>query len=151
MTLPTAEQVINLPDIETQWVVRATHHAETYFNIINSIDAKTFNLTKIDDEIYDDFMKTFPEVNLNDVDEDQLKSPEGKVKWREWIMKYENRVNDYNFGTLLRKNVKGDYTEDNTIFGMFPMNLIHTMSKIYQKENNELNSLLTYIQFSGCK
>ncbi|CAG8634155.1 8651_t:CDS:2 [Paraglomus brasilianum] len=116
MSLPTAEQVINLPDIEKQWVVKATHHAETYFNIINSIDAKTFNLTKIDDEIYDDFMKTFPEVNLSDVDEDQLKSPEGKVKWREWIMKYENRVNDYNFGTLLRKNVKGDYTEDNTIF-----------------------------------
>ena len=77
-------------------------------------------------------MNTFPEVDLGDVDEDQLKSPKGKVKWREWIMKYENRVNDYNFGTLLRKNVKGDYTEDNTIFGMFPMNFINNVNK-YQK------------------
>lgn len=34
-------------------------------------------------------------------------------------MKYEKRVSDYNFGTLLRKNVDGDYTEENTMFGKF--------------------------------
>ncbi|CAG8785950.1 17232_t:CDS:1, partial [Cetraspora pellucida] len=51
-----------------------------------------------------------------EVDEDAMKMPEAKNIWRESMMKYEKRVNDYNFGTLLRKNVNGGYTEENTIF-----------------------------------
>jgi hypothetical protein len=46
-----------------------------------------------------------------------MKSNEGKEIWRNWITKYEKRVIDYNFGTLLRRNVNGDYTEENTMFG----------------------------------
>ncbi|CAB4494637.1 unnamed protein product [Rhizophagus irregularis] len=54
--------------------------------------------------------------SLIEIDEEEMKSTNGKEIWRNWIMKYEKRVSDYNFGTLLRKNVDGDYTEENTMF-----------------------------------
>ncbi|KAF0449733.1 DUF757-domain-containing protein [Gigaspora margarita] len=111
-----ADELEQLPEIEKQWAVKAMHHAETYFKLISSVDGKSLRLTSIDDEIYEDFMKTFPDFSIVDVDENGMKTPEAKNIWREWIMKYEKSVNDYNFGTLLRKNVNGDYTEENTIF-----------------------------------
>lgn len=33
--------------------------------------------------------------------------------------KYEKRVNEYNFGSLIRIDCKEDYTEQNTMFGKF--------------------------------
>ncbi|RIB17650.1 hypothetical protein C2G38_1968392 [Gigaspora rosea] len=116
MSLPSADELEQLPEIEKQWAVKAMHHAETYFKLISSVDGKSLRLTSIDDEIYEDFKKTFPDFSIVDVDENGMKTPEAKNIWREWIMKYEKSVNDYNFGTLLRKNVNGDYTEENTIF-----------------------------------
>lgn len=71
----------------------------------------------IDDEIYEDFKNSFPNFAVDVIDEDAMKSDEGKNVWREWITKYEKKVNDYNFGTLVRKDAKGDYTKENTIFG----------------------------------
>jgi hypothetical protein len=56
-----------------------------------------------------------------------MKSTNGKEIWRNWIMKYEKRVNDYNFGTLLRKNVDGDYTEENTMFGKLIVGALHRL------------------------
>ncbi|CAG8522155.1 12859_t:CDS:2 [Ambispora leptoticha] len=133
MSLPPAEELQeNHPDIETilsspqqkfvalaekQWVVKAVHHAETYFKLITSIDGKNLHLTPIDDEIYADFTQNFPDLRIDVLNEDELKSSEAKNKWREWMSKYENRVEDYNFGTLLRKDVRGDYEESNTILG----------------------------------
>ncbi|CAG8444466.1 8262_t:CDS:2 [Diversispora eburnea] len=60
-----------------------------------------------------DELEQLPEIDV--INEDVMKSDEGKISWREWIMKYEKKVNDYNFGTLLRKNASSDYTEENTI------------------------------------
>ncbi|CAG8543351.1 10960_t:CDS:2 [Ambispora gerdemannii] len=134
MSLPSAEELQeNHPDIETilsspqqkfvalaekQWVVKAVHHAETYFKLITAIDGKNLRLTPIDDEIYADFTKNFPDLRIDELNEDEIKSPEAKIKWREWMMKYEKKVEDYNFGTLLRKDVNGDYAEKNTILAI---------------------------------
>ena len=51
---------------------------------------------RLDQEIYTDFEETFPEVASNDeavrkIDEDAMKSPAGKEKWRNFIMKYEKK------------------------------------------------------------
>ncbi|EXX61440.1 uncharacterized protein OCT59_026423 [Rhizophagus irregularis] len=119
MALPSADELEQLPEIEKQWAVKATQYAETYFRLISSIDGKSLRLTPIDDEIYQDFQNTFPNFSLIEIDEEEMKSTNGKEIWRNWIMKYEKRVSDYNFGTLLRKNVDGDYTEENTMFGKF--------------------------------
>lgn len=50
-------------------------------------------------------------------EEADFKSPAAKAKWRAFIMRYEKRVEDYNFGTLLRVDPAGHYTQENTMFG----------------------------------
>jgi hypothetical protein len=90
--------------------------------------------------------ETFPELRVTDedkaggvakIDEDRMKSDEGKKKWRDFIQKYENKgmslliglrgggddtdrvhvVSDYNFGTLIRTDASDEYTQFNTTFG----------------------------------
>lgn len=50
------------------------------------------------------------------VDEDAMKSKDGKNRWREFMMKYEKKVDDYNFGTMVRDSPKVEYEENTTIF-----------------------------------
>ncbi|KAL9709194.1 hypothetical protein Ac2012v2_007549 [Leucoagaricus gongylophorus] len=70
-------------------------------------------------------MKAFPEFaeesyeKLTKLDEDWMKSKEGKKRWREFITSYEKKIKDYNFGSLIRSDARGEYGENNTIFGMF--------------------------------
>jgi hypothetical protein len=65
----SAETAENHPDIEKQWAVKSFHHAETYFKLIQSIHPQNLKLTKFDNEIYDAFTTTFPEINVADLDE----------------------------------------------------------------------------------
>jgi len=44
-----------------------------------------------------------------------MKSTSGKDRWRKFIMAYEKRLTDYNFGTLIRKDAGKLYAEDNSI------------------------------------
>lgn len=73
----------------------------------------------MDDDIYNDLMTQFPEykdkAKLAKLDEDEMKSVEGKVRWRNFIMGYEKSLTDYNFGTLLRANARELYTQENSI------------------------------------
>lgn len=73
----------------------------------------------MDDEIFEDLMTRFPEFkdteNLRNLDEDKMKSPEGKQRWRDFIMPYEKTLTDYNFGTLIRRDADREYAEDNCI------------------------------------
>ncbi|KAI9310100.1 putative polysaccharide biosynthesis protein [Dichotomocladium elegans] len=118
MPLPKAEDLEQLEDIEKQWAVKAMHHAETYYKLISSVDMRKFPLTKIDDEIYADFEATFPEIDVKHLNDAHFKSSEAKEKWRKWINKYEKRVNEFNFGTLIRIDYRDDYLEQNTMFGV---------------------------------
>ena len=90
----------------------------TYWSILEKMPGSKLRLTKMDDDIHNDFKATFPEFDPKEtIDEDKMKSKEGKEKWREWMMKYEKSVDDYNFGTMLRSNPKFEYGEKETIFG----------------------------------
>lgn len=90
-------------------------------------------------------MKAFPELaensheKLTKLDEDWMKSKEGKERWREFIesyallfsrlaatlhsqippshARYKDKVKDYNFGSLIRTDARQEYGETNTIFG----------------------------------
>lgn len=78
----------------------------------------TLRLTKMDDEIYDHLCKDFPEFDpAETIDENNLKSPAGKKRWRDFMMAYEKKVDDYSFGTMLRSSPKEEYTQHGTIFG----------------------------------
>ncbi|KAJ3287677.1 DUF757-domain-containing protein [Rhizoclosmatium globosum] len=113
----SAETAENHEDVEKIWVVKAMHHAETYFKLISSLDASKIRLTKVDDEIYADFKATFPEINVASLNEmDDFKTDAAKEKWRNWIKKFEAKVQDFNYGTLLRNRAAEDYGPDNTFF-----------------------------------
>ncbi|KAF8961407.1 polysaccharide biosynthesis-domain-containing protein [Flammula alnicola] len=112
----------NLMEIEKQFAVKAVEQAQTYWNLLEKVNPKDLKLTKYDDEIYEHMMKVFPELaedpydKLVKLDEDWMKSPEGKKRWREFIESYKDKVKDYNFGSLIRTNARDEYGESNTIF-----------------------------------
>lgn len=91
---------------------------ETYWNILEKVKGSSLRLTKLDDEIYTHLTIDFPEFDpAEPIDEDKMKSKAGKERWRKFLMAYEKRVDDYNFGTMLRTDPKLEYTQHDTIFG----------------------------------
>ncbi|KAL2268781.1 hypothetical protein VTJ83DRAFT_3627 [Remersonia thermophila] len=111
------ETADNLEDIEKQFAVKVVQHMQTYWSILERVKGSSLRLTKIDDEIYDHLKRDFPEFDpAETIDEDKMKSKEGKERWRNFMMAYEKRVDDYNFGTMLRANPKWEYGRDETIF-----------------------------------
>lgn len=113
------EQTENFEDMEKQFAVKAVQHMTTYWAILEKMKGSQLRLTKMDDKIYESFKKEFPDFDPKEtINEDKMKSKEGKEKWRNWMMTYEKTVDDYNFGTMLRANPKSEYTEEETIFAM---------------------------------
>jgi hypothetical protein len=72
---------------------------------------------RLDDDIYTAFRDMFPDMNANHIVISDLKSELAKIKWREFISKFEKQIQDFNFGTLLRLNCLLPYTNENTILG----------------------------------
>lgn len=90
----------------------------TYWQLLENIPGSKLRLTKFDDEIHEHFQKEFPNFDpAETIDEDRMKSKEGKEEWRKFIAVYEKKVDDFNFGTMLRSNPKFEYGEKETIFG----------------------------------
>lgn len=85
------------------------------FQILCSVDPKLLRLTPHDEQIYKAFKDLFPNMKVDKIDENELKSPEGKAKWRPFCEQFKDVVEDYSFGTLLRADCTGDYSEDNSI------------------------------------
>ncbi|KAM4677819.1 protein PBDC1 [Discoglossus pictus] len=115
LSLP-AESYGNDPNVEMIWAMKAYQHAEVYFNLISSVDPGILKLTRTDDAIYSTFREHFPQLRIDLLDPEELKSPAAKEKWRPFCMQFENQVEDFNYGTLLRLDCSKDYTEENTIF-----------------------------------
>lgn len=90
----------------------------TYWAILEKARGSKLRLTRIDDEIQEHLKTEFPDFDPREtIDEDKMKSKEGKERWRNFMMVYEKKVDDYNFGTMLRANPKFEYGEKETIFG----------------------------------
>ncbi|EDN10604.1 DUF757 domain-containing protein [Histoplasma capsulatum] len=113
------ENAQNLEDMEKQFAVKAVQQMTTYWSLLETRRGSSLRLTKMDDEIYEHFMETFPEFDpAATINEDEMKSKEGKERWRSFLMAYDKKVEDYNFGTLLRTNPKFEYGEKETIFSV---------------------------------
>lgn len=75
-------------------------------------------MARIDDELYADFRRTFPNMNLSLLTPADLNgSAEIKEKWRTFILPYEKRIAHYNFGSLVRLDASLEYNESNSYFG----------------------------------
>ncbi|KAG9187630.1 hypothetical protein G6011_05501 [Alternaria panax] len=113
------EETENFEDIEKQFAVKVVQHMETYWKILEKVPGSKLRLTKIDDDIYEHFKKDFPEFDASaTLNEDDMKSKEGKERWRKFIGEYETKVEDYNFGTMLRASPKMEYSQEGTIFAV---------------------------------
>ncbi|KJE89437.1 hypothetical protein CAOG_00904 [Capsaspora owczarzaki ATCC 30864] len=112
-----ATKYVNQQDLEHMWATKAFQHAEVYYKLISSFpDPSKLKLTPLDNEIYSHFRDLFPDFPVGLVRESLLKTEESKEKWRPFCNAYDKRIDDHNFGTLLRLDATKDYTEDNTIF-----------------------------------
>ena len=91
---------------------------QTYWSILEKVKGSSLRLTKMDDDINAHLESDFPEFDpAATIDEDQMKSKTGKERWRKFMMAYEKKIDDYNFGTMVRNSPKAEYDEDTTIFG----------------------------------
>ncbi|EEB06958.1 DUF757 family protein [Schizosaccharomyces japonicus yFS275] len=115
-----AEKAENAAEIEMQFAVKAVEHAQIYWNLLQLRKGSELRLTKLDDEIFEDLLKTIPEFKnpeyAKSVNENEMKSAKGKAVWRPFMMRYEKKIDDYNFGTLLRIKNTDEYEQDTTIF-----------------------------------
>lgn len=112
-----AEKADNLEDMEKQFAVKAVQHMATYWSILEKVKGSSLRLTRFDHEIYDHLTQDFPDFDpAATIDEDAMKSKAGKERWRKFLMKYEKTVDDYNFGTIMRRNPKWEYGNDETMF-----------------------------------
>ncbi|KAL3421355.1 PBDC1-like protein [Phlyctema vagabunda] len=111
------DEADNLEDIEKQFAVKAVQHMSTYWAILEKVRGSQLRLTKIDDEILEHLKADFPEFDpAATINEDEMKNKAGKERWRKFMMAYEKKVDDYNFGTIVRTNPKFDYGNEETIF-----------------------------------
>lgn len=64
---------------------------QAYQKLLEALPPSKLKLTKVDDELFEDFKATFPELAtpeaLAKLDEGEMKSAAGKEKWRNFIMK----------------------------------------------------------------
>ncbi|XP_058715441.1 protein PBDC1 [Poecile atricapillus] len=114
LALP-AEAFGNDPRLELAWAIKAHQHAQVYFNLISSVDPKFLHLTKVDDRIYEEFRRSFRELRVDLLDPEELKSEPAKAKWRPFCLRFEGVVEDFNYGTLLRLDSRGEYSPENSI------------------------------------
>uniref|UniRef100_A0A0A9YVK1 UPF0368 protein Cxorf26 n=1 Tax=Lygus hesperus TaxID=30085 RepID=A0A0A9YVK1_LYGHE len=146
-----AEEFENDPSVEAVWAMKAFEHSEVYFNILCSVDPKVLRLTKHDDSIYTTFREDFPDLDVKLIDEDSMKSVEGKQKWRAFCEKFKETVEDFSFGTLLRANVEGDYSEKNSILTTRIQFLAIEIARNREGHNNEIRTRYKPTKKTGSK
>jgi len=113
------DETDNSEQIEQAFAVKVVQHIETYWKILEKMPGSKLRLTKMDDEIYEHFKKDFPEFDAKaTIDEEEMKSKEGKERWRTFINAYDKKIEDFNYGTVIRTNPKFEYGQDETIFAV---------------------------------
>jgi Polysaccharide biosynthesis len=116
------EKADNFEDMEKQFAVKAVHHMTVYWSILEKLPGSKLRLTRLDDQILEHLHKDFPDFDpAKPLNEDEMKSKNGKEKWRNFVNVYEkgeNKIDDFNFGTMLRKDPKTEYGEKETIFAV---------------------------------
>ncbi|XP_037807775.1 protein PBDC1 [Lucilia sericata] len=100
--------------VEEMWAVKAMDHAEVYFNLLTSVHPSCIKLTPYDDQIYQTFRQDFPNLKVDVLTDDILKSPAAKQEWRQFAEKF-NKLEDYSYGTLMRANAAEEFSPDNSL------------------------------------
>lgn len=103
----------NTSQIEYAWAIKAHRHAEVYMKIIKTVDPAKIKLTNVDDIIYRQWKRLFKDVRIDVLQDDDFKTEDAKNKWRPFCEKFKGKIEDYNFGTLIRRDCSEEYSEEN--------------------------------------
>ncbi|CBY24801.1 unnamed protein product [Oikopleura dioica] len=106
----------NTSDVEANWAARAFQQAEIHMKLLLAVGPARMKFSPMDEELYQSFRKEFPDFDVVKIDEDAMKSKEGKEQWRNWVNQFKDSLKDFNFGSLLRTDPTQDYSAENTIF-----------------------------------
>ncbi|MES1914104.1 MAG: hypothetical protein MHM6MM_006231 [Cercozoa sp. M6MM] len=113
-----ADSLGNDQAVEVQWAARAFKHAETYHRLLKMMMKKdkcaSMRLTSVDDELYEAFRSTFPQMDVARINEDNMKNKKNKRKWHNFILNWQFKVQDYHMGTLVRVDVSRPFGESNS-------------------------------------
>lgn len=82
--------------------------------MLTSVHPSCIRLTPYDDQIYQTFRQDFPNLKVNILSDNILKSPEAKQEWRQFAEKF-NKLEDYSYGTLMRANAAEEFSPENSI------------------------------------
>lgn len=110
-----AEEYVNDSEIEMRWAEKAFKMADVHYKLITSMRPSLLKLTKFDDEIYREFRRDFPKLNVDVLDQEEFKSEPAKARWRPYMNHFDGTVPDFNQGCLLRLDYRGAYDESNTM------------------------------------
>ena len=99
--------------LEFVWAEKASRYAEVHMKLLTYVDPASVKLTRFDDYIHRLFLRYFKNVNIEAINEHDFKSEHSKTLWRPFCEHFKSVIDEFNFGTLLRKDCKKDYTEDN--------------------------------------
>ncbi|PHH93245.1 hypothetical protein CDD83_9515 [Cordyceps sp. RAO-2017] len=112
-----ADDAVNMEEMEKQFAVKVVQHMQTYWAVLEKVKGSSLRLTKMDDDIYNHLKEAFPDFDpAATIDENEMKSKAGKERWRAFMMSYEKKIDDYNFGTMVRNSPKVEYEQNTTIF-----------------------------------
>lgn len=84
------------------------------FQLICSVNPRMLKLSPFDDQIYTLFRRDFPTLNVAYLNEDEMKSPQGKEKWRTFINSF-NKLEDYGYGSLIRVDASKEFSQSNSM------------------------------------
>ncbi|XP_065360029.1 protein PBDC1 [Calliphora vicina] len=124
--------------VEEMWAVKAMDHAEVYFNLLTSVHPSCIKLTPYDDQIYQTFRQDFPNLKVDVLTDDILKSPEAKHEWRQFADKF-NKLEDYSYGTLMRSSSSEEFSPDNSILVVRIQFLAIEIARNREGYNNEVH------------
>ncbi|KAM7356110.1 protein PBDC1 [Cochliomyia hominivorax] len=133
-----AEEFGNDGLVEEMWAIKAMDHAEVYFNLLTSVHPSCIKLTPYDDQIYETFRQDFPNLKVDVLTDEILKSPAAKQEWRQFAEKF-NKLDDYSYGTLMRANASEEFSPDNSILVVRIQFLAIEIARNREGLNNEVH------------
>lgn len=82
--------------------------------LLTSVHPSLLHLTPYDDQIYQVFRQDFPDLKIELLTDDILKSEDAKIRWRLFAEKF-NKLEDYAYGTLLRADASKEFSPENSL------------------------------------
>lgn len=85
-----------------------------FLQLLISVPPSCLRLTPYQDQIYKIFRQDFPDLKIDVLTDDDLKSPEAKLAWRQFAQKFD-KLDNYSFGTLMRAESSKEFTPENAL------------------------------------